>query len=234
MARKKVIFVILEGPSDDAALTLFFERFYSDSSVRVCITYGDITTEGNTNASNVAKRIGNLIKKEASIYGLKKANILGVIHVVDTDGAYIDDSMIKENSTIKGTLYSESSITASNKSNIIKRNTQKKEVLNRLIGLQTVCGGIPYYVFYMSCNLEHVLFDNPNVPDIDKKNLAFSFSKQYKNNLQGFLNFIEKSSFSRVDGYIASWNYIKDNNHSLQRNSNLGLAFSKSMFNNDI
>ena len=30
MARKKVIFVILEGPSDDAALALFFEKFFSD------------------------------------------------------------------------------------------------------------------------------------------------------------------------------------------------------------
>ena len=44
MARKKIVFVIVEGPSDDEALGLFLTRIYDKNKVYVHIVHGDLTT----------------------------------------------------------------------------------------------------------------------------------------------------------------------------------------------
>lgn len=45
MARKKIVFVIVEGPSDDAALGVILVRLYDKNAVHVEITHGDITSD---------------------------------------------------------------------------------------------------------------------------------------------------------------------------------------------
>lgn len=40
-----------------------------------------------------------------------------------------------------------------------------------------------------------------------------------------FIKFISESAFSQCTDYKESWNYIKQDKHSLERNSNLGLCF---------
>ena len=44
MARKKIIYVIVEGPSDDEALGVILNRLYDKNAVYVEITHGDITS----------------------------------------------------------------------------------------------------------------------------------------------------------------------------------------------
>ena len=41
MARKKVVFVIVEGPSDDAALGVILNRLFDKSKVHIEIIHGD-------------------------------------------------------------------------------------------------------------------------------------------------------------------------------------------------
>lgn len=43
--------------------------------------------------------------------------------------------------------------------------------------------------------------------------------------IDAFVRFIRESIFSQCTDYKDSWDYIKRNNHSLERNSNLGLCF---------
>ena len=45
MARKKIVFVIVEGPSDEEALGVVLSKLYSNDEVYVHITHGDITSE---------------------------------------------------------------------------------------------------------------------------------------------------------------------------------------------
>ena len=40
-----------------------------------------------------------------------------------------------------------------------------------------------------------------------------------------FIKFISESTFSQCTDYKESWDYIKQDKHSLERNSNLGLCF---------
>ena len=45
MARKKIVFVIVEGPSDDTALSLLLSQIYNEQTVHVHIMHRDITTD---------------------------------------------------------------------------------------------------------------------------------------------------------------------------------------------
>ena len=50
---------------------------------------------------------------------------------------------------------------------------------------------------------------------------------KYKDNIPEFLDFISNSDFSVVDGYKESWDFIKQDLHSLERYTNLGLCFKE-------
>ena len=85
--------------------------------------------------------------------------------------------------------------------------------------------GIPYRVYYMSCNLDHVLYNKLNSSDEDKEQDAHRFAKQYKDDIPGFLRFISESDFSVMGGYKESWQFVKEELHSLERHTNFGLCF---------
>lgn len=42
---KKIIFVIVEGPSDDDSLGIFFDKYYDNYNVEVKVMHCDITTK---------------------------------------------------------------------------------------------------------------------------------------------------------------------------------------------
>ena len=84
---------------------------------------------------------------------------------------------------------------------------------------------IPYKIYYMSCNLDHVLHDKPNATDEEKKANSLDFTEMYYDDINAFIKFISESTFSQCTDYKESWDYIKQDKHSLERNSNLGLCF---------
>lgn len=62
VARKKIIFVIVEGPSDDEALGLLLEKIFSSNTVFVYITHGDITSKPGMDPSRILDTVGDLVK----------------------------------------------------------------------------------------------------------------------------------------------------------------------------
>lgn len=66
---KKVIFVIVEGPTDEDALSSVLKQIFSSAEVHFHVIHGDITTEDAITANNaksyVAKRIAAEMKKYA-------------------------------------------------------------------------------------------------------------------------------------------------------------------------
>ena len=71
------------------------------------------------------------------------------------------------------------------------------------------------------------LFDKLNCSDDEKENLSYGFAKQYRDNVEGFLDFISNSDFSICDEYLSSWEFISKEKHSLERYTNFGLCFKK-------
>ncbi len=164
-------------------------------------------------------------KPGSILYGIQKKNIVQIIHIVDTDGAYIDDSDIKEDSQALHPIYTEENIRSRSPDAISKRNRQKRGCIDKLQSTMELWK-IPYRVYYMSCNLDHVLYGSGNLNRKDKLIKAFSFAKRYSDNLDEFLEFINSPVIKVSDDYTESWNYIRKGRHSLSRCSNLSLCFS--------
>ena len=108
---------------------------------------------------------------------------------------------------------------------IINRNKQKSNNLDRLRTTGKIWN-IPYRVYYMSCNLDHVLYDKRNSTEEEKENDAYAFAKKYRNDLDGFIKFICMSEFSVNDEYRVSWEHIEKEMNSIERYSNLGICIA--------
>lgn len=223
MSRKKIVFVIVEGPSDEEALGVLLNRIYDSNSVHVHIMHGDITTEHNVTPGNIVAELGRVVKDYAG-RAFKSSDFSQIIHITDMDGSFIPDDAIVEDTSASKPLYSITEIRTKRKTGIEDCNRQKRENLNRLVSTTKVWN-IPYRIYYMACNPDHTLYGKLNSTDEEKENDAFSFAKRYSADIPGFIKFISESDFSVVDSYPLSWQYIRDGLHSLERHTNFGLCF---------
>ena len=73
----------------------------------------------------------------------------------------------------------------------------------------------------MSCNLDHVLFDEMNLKDEDKVPKAFEFRKKYQKDREGFINFFNSKECKTYGTYSETWSFIKKEKNSLHRYNNL-------------
>lgn len=226
MARKKIIFIIVEGPSDEQALGVILNRIYGKSTVYVHIMHRDITSERGVSTSNILSKIGDEVHGYAKSNHFRKDDFKEIIHIVDMDGAFILNSNVVEDASAVKPVYSLDEIRTCRKEEIEQRNQQKSANLSKLHRSKEIWN-IQYRVFYMSSNLDHVLYNKLNTSDEEKEYDSFQFVKKYKDKMQDFLSFISESSFSVRMDYANSWDYIKKENNSLQRHTNLGLCFSE-------
>ena len=226
MARKKIVFIIVEGPSDEEALGVILNRIYSSNVVYVHIMHFDITTERGVTGSTILSRVGDIIRQYAASNHYNKADFKEIIHIIDMDGAYIPNENVIEDQEAGRLMYSTTGIRASDKQKIEQRNQQKRSNTNVLCTPKEIWD-TPYKAFYMSCNLDHVLYNKLNSSDEEKEIDSFNFAKKYKDKVHDFTNFISCSCFSVMIGYQESWDYIKQGLHSLERHTNLGLCFKE-------
>ena len=126
MARKKIVFVIVEGPSDQDALAVILSRLYSNNEVYVHVVHGDITTQFNeTPQENIFTKVAGEIIHYAENNYLNKSDFKEIIHIVDTDGTYIPDDSVIEDDSAEQPLYSLTEIRTKNKKGIESRNKRK-------------------------------------------------------------------------------------------------------------
>ena len=223
MAKKKVILFIVEGISDELALEGSLRNIYKPNEIKFCIVRSDITTKIGVNKNNIKNKITELIKNELERAPYVKKDILKIIHFTDMDGAYIDKSAIVEDLNCVKFTYSETNICACSKDKVIERNFKKSENLDALSTMTKVYSNLSYSLYYFSCDQEHVLHNLMNVETKDKERLAEEFNDRYEDNFEGFKNFITSNEI-KVDGnHRETWEFIKKDNNSLKRYSNLHL-----------
>ena len=99
MKSKKVILFIVEGITDKNSLSLILSKLLSNNHIKFHIVGGDVTTNKNTTIQNCITKVNDEINKFLSISKFKKTDILEVIHLVDTDGAYVEDEFVKLDNT---------------------------------------------------------------------------------------------------------------------------------------
>ena len=227
MARKKIVFVIVEGPSDEEALGVVINRLYDKNAVYVEVTHGDITSRKDVSTENIAARIGDLVRNYAKSNHFKATDFQEVIHLIDMDGAYVPENAVVYDENAEKPFYTENEIRCAKPEQIKERNERKSGNINRICVLGKVWKTIPYRAYYMSSNLDHVLYNKLNSSDQDKDYDAHAFARQYKDQPDKFLEFISDSDFSVRMEFKESWDFIKEEKHSLERHTNLGLCFEK-------
>ncbi|MFQ6897663.1 MAG: hypothetical protein ACLUPE_07935 [Turicibacter sanguinis] len=219
---KKLILFIVEGISDEESLGYIFSKILNEA-IRFQIVGTDITTRNSTNSQNVINKVTDEVKtfleKNKMI---KKSDILEIVHLVDTDGAYIPDSLIIEDSSLNKIRYTTTNIFSNNKNSIIERNLKKSNLLNKLSTTSKIYN-INYSVYYFSTNLEHVLHDIQCVNDEEKMIYAQKFTDRFFKREIEFIAFINDPSFAVSGDYRSSWDFIKKDANSLNRYSNLHL-----------
>ncbi len=227
MTKRKVVFVIVEGPSDRHALGVLLSNLYDKDQIFIYVTHGDITSSWEVTPANIASKICTYVKEYKSMNYFKKGDFKEVIHIVDMDGAYVpDEAIIHDENAIK-VIYSTKEIHTCNPEMIVNRNQHKRANIERLKSMRYVWSTIPYSVYYMSCNLDHVLYNKLNSSDEEKEADSLKFAQKYEHDVSGFISMINESELAPEKDYHKSWQYITEQLHSLERHTNLGICFRK-------
>lgn len=226
---KKVILFIVEGITDKTALGNVLTNLIEtdNETVRFAMTDGDITTKKDINAGNVISSVNAVVKQALNKNKYQQKDLLSIIHLIDTDGAFVPSSTVQNNSEAVHIEYSETSIQTAHMDLILERNNKKTTIINILRGKKEI-NKKPYKIFYFSRNMEHVLHNEiRELSRKEKMKLAEDFDDKYGDNPQDFLNFIRSTVFATQGDYEETWNFIKQENHSLERWSNFHLYFEK-------
>lgn len=221
--RKKAMIFILEGPSDDTSLTGSLKYIFASSRIEPLIMHGDITSDRNVTNRNIIKKLHEEIKAFCNKNFLTKGNILRIVHIIDTDGAFNPDELIQEDTDCRQIVYSENSIRCISKKNLIRRNHIKQQNLQKLLDTHNI-GGLSYSVYYMSSNLEHVLHNRINLTDEEKEELSYEFAEICAEKPEYFIQLMTSQTVFIDGSYRESWDFIKSGKHSLERHSNLALC----------
>lgn len=220
---KKVFVFILEGWSDKSALEGILKKIYQNRYIYSVVMYGDITSDEKIKVGDVENFIYKKVKEKTEEDKIKLSDIVNIFQICDTDGAFIPkENIVLEDS--KDVKYSSTCISTCDVNGIIKRNVHKKEVINYLLSKNSI-KSIPYKLFFMSCNLDHVLYNEQNLDDDLKVEYADGFFNRFQNCPTGFIEFLEQNSFGVPKNLIDSWKYISKDLHSLERHNNFFLCF---------
>lgn len=226
MARRKVVFVIVEGASDETALGIALSQVFDKESVHVHIMHGDITTRIGVTSQNIVAKVGNEVRAYATSNHYKASDFKQIIHIVDTDATYLREEKIHKDQECEELFYQDDGIHTNDIEKVVFRNKQKCENLYRLRRCEKIWG-VPYRVYYMSCNLDHVLYNKRNSTDEEKEQDAYAFAKTYKNNIGAFMDFMCKSSFSVKGDFKESWKFIEEDMNSIERYTNLPVCLEE-------
>lgn len=225
MESKKVILFIVEGPTDENALEPILKEIFKDKNIVFHIVYGDVTSDFNVNRKDIVKEINQHVLKEMKKYGYRRSDILKIVQLIDTDGAYVPDDSVSYKD-IDNIEYTEEHILCCNPANIKLRNELKANNTQKLCS-KGMINRMPYSVLYFSRNMEHVLHNNINcLTEDDKVRLADIFADKYTKQPDKFIEFIEGSEIAVNGEYEDTWAFIMQGNNSLKRYSNLHLLFT--------
>lgn len=221
---KKAVIFIVEGNSDKKALEKIFQRIYNHKDIVFKFMDGDITSDESVDKTNVEDIIYAKVDEYRKYKKLYKSDILEIVHIFDTDGTYIPSEAIIKGET-SHFVYSEKQISCKNVDAVKKRNENKSAMMDYLLSLDNI-KGIRYIGYFMSSNLDHSLYNEQNLSDELKGEYADAFYEVFQGKEKLFVDFLNDEVANGVpDIYQASWRYIKEGVHSLERHTNLHLYF---------
>ncbi|UKS24998.1 hypothetical protein LOZ80_25815 [Paenibacillus sp. HWE-109] len=230
---KKVLFVIVEGESDGLLFFDELEKVYPKDLLVIKAFRGDIFTQLELQGVGIRDRIRDFFISKMG--DLQPKDFLGILHFSDTDGSFVgEDKVYVDLAQKEAILYKNDGIyvnTTVQKLSIHHRNQIKKTNTNNAKNITQITYKkvqIPYSLFYLSQEVEHVIFDELNVSQNLKIRKMVTFLKKVRETQT--INDLLKSHFPPLaeevtDKYKESWDYIFNADHSLQRCTNAILMY---------
>lgn len=244
--KQEILMILVEGETDELALdypvNAFVNEYAPNLKVMFCrlsrdkdgneIPGGDSTSDFGIYPGNFDAEISKRVMKDLTKWeGVYPKYIVKVIQIVDTDGAYIDDSKVVPKHTeevmwMEGVYYGDKEIEVDHVDSVVARRDRKRKNLNYLCAKNTIkldSRTVPYSIYFNSCNMEHFIWGERNTPQSKKRGKALDFSYKCQdddNYFQSILN--GEYSLCEMD-YQQSWAHIQDRStlNSLSRCSNL-------------
>lgn len=235
-ARLKVLLFLVEGITDKTSLAMAMTRLISENNIQFEIMNGDVTADYRIASSAIAKEVGNRGRCFAKRQHFQAKDFYKVVHIIDSDAAFIPDSQILDmslSSTLLGAdrriFYdSEQGIWTRNTDDMIRRNQLKQAKVNKLRTLSKVYRSVPYEIYYMSMNLEHVFYDQPNASREEKVKWANEKVEELMGDPQSLVRFFDSPHIALGGAdYQESWNFIETADNSLKRCSNFNIFFDR-------
>jgi hypothetical protein len=229
MSKKFVLFIV-EGNNDkrelDAILhSKYFASFREKYAPYYWPTNGDITAAAGVNANNIQKKINDILitfrKKGVPFSNVKVSDIQEIVQIVDLDGTFIPRANIVEGHR-NSFEYTDDFIITSNVDGAYVRNKKKADILQKLVGIQSV-GNVNYSIYFASCNMDHLLFDRRSLSQYEKSEFARNFQLMCESKPSVIKETIFKKDIAAEGSYYDSWRNIQKGNNSLQRHTNLNL-----------
>lgn len=244
---KKIILFIVEGPNDEREINAIlhskrFEQYLPFYKICFAVQGTDITLNGffphGKKKSDKKKKlegmravVDNVVLdfrrgkyNSPEIYGsISLSDIHEVVQIVDLDGAFVNHDKVVQgpNATIR---YEDESIIIRDVNYIRNRNNIKTENLQKLIKAKTA-GGIPYSIYYVSCNMDHVLFDSRNPTDEEKRDAAERTATMGEAIEKLLAMSLFSNGIKAENSYEESWEEIQFEVNSLNRHTNFNLFF---------
>ena len=231
MKMKKYLLFIVEGKNDkteiQAILRALGSQKFSENYVDIYHTHGgDVTTEKDTTEKTIIKKVTKIIVswrqgKEYPFQKIAVSDVKKIIHVIDTDGVFIPEGSIIQSDDEK-MQYRENTIWYRDRNHVIGRNRKKARVINKLLETKRI-DNIPYELFFVSCNMDHLLFDERNLSPEEKTSRAMGFVKQCNDDKRFLLDSVFIPDLCMSDSYSESWKMIQMDYNSLCRHTNLNI-----------
>ncbi len=103
-ARLKVLLFLVEGITDRTSLAMAMTRLISENNIQFEIMDGDVTADYRIDSSAIAKEVGNRVRYFAGRQHFQAKDFYKVVHIIDSDAAFIPDSQILDMS-LSSTLW---------------------------------------------------------------------------------------------------------------------------------
>ena len=227
---KKYLLFIVEGINDKREIQAMIRAVtnnrvcdhYVDS---YCIKGGDITSDYKTNEKNIINKLNELVIDwrnggEQPFQKIQVSDVERIIHIVDTDGAFVPESAVVESDDAK-IQYHDDMMCSIDRNGTVNRNYKKARVLRKLIVTKQI-DNIPYTVYFSSCNMDHLLFDIRNSDQQTKKKNSQIFSVRCKSE-----DYLQETVYSPkicAHSFSESWNMIQQGRNSLRRHTNINIV----------
>ncbi len=226
---KKVVIFIVEGSSDKKALEKIFQKIYKGRNIVFKFTDGDITSDESMTESKAVEKIYEKVDAYMKDKKLMRQHIWQIVHIFDTDGAYVPDTAVVKGNTSRF-FYTPTQISSRNVQKVLERNERKRKLMNDLLKVTDI-RNIPYTGYFMSSNLDHALYDEQNLDEELKGEYADAFYTEFIGREEAFIEFLRDEVSNEVpDSFPASWRFIKEGLHSLERHTNLHIYFEENPY----